>query len=273
MKNYRPVSNLPFLSKILEKVVSRVLSEHRARNNLDIPLQSAYRQHHSTETVLLKVHNDVLRALDRRECVFLVLLDLSAAFDTVDHRQLKSRLEQQFGVSHSALLWLDSYLSNRQQAVTIRGIGSKKRTLKYGVPQGSVLGPELFKDYASPLASLIQSFGVSFHGYADDTQLYITFVPGRDEDIALDKIQRCIAAVKAWMAKIYHKLNDDKVYCHRFSMQSEEGSDRPYCCRGAHDRQVRTSQKHRRHLRQFSYYGSSSREDCTDSLVSPLFYW
>ena len=92
MKNYRPVSNLPFLSKILEKVMSRVLSEHRARNNLDIPLQSAYRQHHSTETALLKVHNDVLRALDRRECVFLVLLDLSAAFDTIDHHQLKSRL-------------------------------------------------------------------------------------------------------------------------------------------------------------------------------------
>ena len=178
MKNYRPVSNLPFLSKILEKVVSRVLSEHRARNNLDIPLQSAYRQHHSTETALLKVHNDVLRALDRRECVFLVLLDLSAAFDTVDHCQLKSRLEQQFGVSHSVLLWLDSYLSNRKQAVTVRGIGSEKRTLKYGVPQGSVLGPELFKDYASPLSSLIQSFGVSFHGYADNTQLYITFVPG-----------------------------------------------------------------------------------------------
>ena len=78
------------------------------------------------------------------------------------------------------------------------------------MPQGSVLGSELFKDYASPLASLVQSFGVRFHGYADDTQMYITFVPGRDEDIALDKIQQCIAAVKAWMAKNYLKLNDDK---------------------------------------------------------------
>ena len=90
------------------------------------------------------------------------------------------------------------------------GIGSETRTLKYGVPQGSVLGPELFKDYASPLASLIQSFDVLFHGYADDTQMYITFAPGPDEAIALDKMQRCIAAVKAWMAQNYLKLNDDK---------------------------------------------------------------
>ena len=160
LKNYRPVSNLPFLSKILEKVVSNALSEHRSKNSLDIPLQSAYRQHHSTETALLKVHNDVLRALDRKECVFLVLLDLSAAFDTVDHGQLKVCLEQQFGVSHAALQWLDSYLSERQQAVTVNGTGSETRTLKYGVPQGSVLGPELFKDYASPLSSVIQSFDV-----------------------------------------------------------------------------------------------------------------
>ena len=89
-----------------------------------------------------------------------------------------SRLEQKFGVSDSALQWLKSYMSERQQAVTIRGIGSEKRTLEYGVPQGSVLGPELFKDYVAPLLSLIQSFGVNSHGYADDTQIYVPFVPG-----------------------------------------------------------------------------------------------
>ena len=128
----------------------------------------------------------------------------------MDHGQLKARLEQQFGISHAALQWLDSYLSERQQAVTVNGTGSETRTLKYGVPQGSVLGPELFKDYASPLSSVIQSFDVLFHGYADDTQLYISFAPGPEEATALDKIQRCIAAVKAWMAQNYLKLNDDK---------------------------------------------------------------
>ena len=84
------------------------------------------------------------------------------------------------------------------------------RILKYGVPQSSVLGPELFKDYASPLASLIQSFGVSFHGYVDDTELYISFAPGLDEVTALDKIQQCIAATKAWISRNYLKLNYDK---------------------------------------------------------------
>ena len=159
----------------------------------------------------MKVHNDKLRALDRKECVFLVLLDISAAFNTVEHGHLKARLEQQFGVSHSALLWLDSYLSDRQQAATVRGIGSETRTLKYGVPQGSVVGPELFKDYASPLASLIQSFDVLFYGYADNSQMYISFAPGPDEASALDKMERCIAVVKTWIAQNYLKLNDDKI--------------------------------------------------------------
>ena len=166
---------------------------HRTENNLYVPLQSAYRPYHSTETALLKVHNDILRALDKGECVFLVLLDLSAAFDTVDHDKLKHHLEQEFGVTDGALQWLNSYLQNRQQAVLVRGVESSERTLAYGVPQGSVLGPELFKDYITPLASLIQSFGINFHGYADDTQLYAAFEPTVTEDKVLDRMQSCIA--------------------------------------------------------------------------------
>ena len=209
-KSYRPVSNLPFLSKILEKVVSKTLELHRTTNNLHVPLQSAYRQYHSTETALLKVHNDILRALDRGECVFLVLLDLSAAFDTVDHTVLSDRLEKKFGITGGALRWLQSYMTGRTQAVAIRGVQSNERTLKYGVPQGSVLGPELFKDYITPLADLITSHSVHFHGYADDTQLYTFFKPGEDELSALNKMQKCIAEIKSWMSQNWLKLNDDK---------------------------------------------------------------
>ena len=141
----------------------KTLITHRANNNFHVPLQSAYRPYHSTETALLKVHNDILRALDKCECVFMVLLDLSATFDTVDHDNLKHHLEQEFVVTNVALQWLNSYLQNRWQAVLIRGVESSHRTLVYGFPQGSVFGPELFKDYNIPLASLIQSFGINFH--------------------------------------------------------------------------------------------------------------
>ena len=210
LKNYRPVSNLPFLSKILEKVIAKYMSAHKNRHDLEIYLQLAYRQHHSTETALLKVQNDILRSLDKGECVFLVLLDLSAAFDTVDHHTLQRCLKNTFGISGDGLKWLMSYMSDRQQSISIRGIESDNNLLKYGVPQGSVLGPELFKDYITPLRYIIESHGISFHGYADDTQLYISFKPGVNEDSALGKLEHCIADIRRWMASNWLKLNDDK---------------------------------------------------------------
>ena len=129
------------------------------------------------QTALLKVHNDALRAMDDGECVFLVLLDLSAAFNTIEHVGLQKCLTDSFGISRESLSWVNLYLSDRQQAVTVCGVESKDNTLKYGVPQGSVLGPVFFKDYITPLADLIKSHNVQFHGYADDTQLYVTFKP------------------------------------------------------------------------------------------------
>lgn len=210
LKNYRPVSNLSFLSKILEKVVSKNMTEYKSTYNLHQPLQSAYRSHHSTETALLKVQNDILHAMDDGCCVFLVLLDLSAAFDTVDHSTMISRLHHSFGVSGDVLRWFKSYLKDRNQVVSIHGTVSSSRTLDYGVPQGSVLGPELFKDYITPLPDLINSFHVGFHGYADDTQLYVAFEPGKNETESRKKLENCIAAVKSWMALNWLKLNDDK---------------------------------------------------------------
>ena len=103
LKNYRPVSNLSFVSKIIEKVVATRLNEHLSRNNLMEHMQSAYRQFHSTETALLRVKNDILIALDQRKMVSLVLLDLSAAFDTIDHNILLRRMESRFGIAGSCL--------------------------------------------------------------------------------------------------------------------------------------------------------------------------
>ena len=98
LKNFRPVSNLHFLSKIVEKAVAAQLSKHLQENALHEPCQSAYRASHSTETALLRIQSDVLLALDRKEAVFLVLLDLSSAFDTIDHALLLETLETRFGI-------------------------------------------------------------------------------------------------------------------------------------------------------------------------------
>merc|ERR1711894_416918 len=97
LKNYRPVSNLPYLSKVIEKAAATQLQEHLAQNNIDEKFQSAYKRLHSTETATLRVQNDILRLIDDKKCVLLVLLDLSAAFDTIDHGLLLDTLEQRFG--------------------------------------------------------------------------------------------------------------------------------------------------------------------------------
>ena len=118
LKNYRPVSNLSFLSKIVERAVTTCLNKYLFDNNLDEPLQSAYKSGHSTETALLRVKNDIMLAVDGRQAAVVVLLDLSAAFDTVDHAVLLSRLDSMFGVKGMVLKWFQSYLCYGSLLVT-----------------------------------------------------------------------------------------------------------------------------------------------------------
>ena len=118
-KNYRPVSNLSFLSKLIEKVAAIQLSNYLQDNHLHETLQSAYKKFHSTETALIKVHNDIATAIDDGLSVILVLLDLSAAFDTVDHGILLTRLSVRYGIRDRALEWFVSYLSDRTQFVKL----------------------------------------------------------------------------------------------------------------------------------------------------------
>ena len=134
--------------------------------------QSGFRKSYSTESALLRIHNDLLLAIDNKRISALILLDLSAAFDTVDHDLLLSRLSLNFGISSSALSLLSSYLSNRSQSVLIGSNSSPYSHLRTGVRQGSVLGPLLFTLYTTPLSHLLNNSGVQYHMYADDTQLY-----------------------------------------------------------------------------------------------------
>ena len=139
----------------------------------------------------------------------LVLLDLSSAFDTINHEKLLSRLSTRYGVSGIALKWIKSYLSNRTQKVLIDGVYSDPTPLTTGVPQGSVLGPLLFTLYMAPVGDIMQKHGLSYHFYADDTQIYV-FFNVNDSANACTLLENCIVDVKMWMILNHLKLNDDK---------------------------------------------------------------
>ena len=124
-KNYRPVSNLQYVSKLTEKVVFNQVYDHMVSNAIFPALQSSYRQFHSTETALIKVMNDILLKMNSQHVTMLILLDLSAAFDTVDHRILLERLSDEVGIRGTALNWFRSYLSDRSQRVSVHGVLSR----------------------------------------------------------------------------------------------------------------------------------------------------
>jgi len=138
MKNYRPVSNLTFTSKLVERIVTEQLVQYLNANGLMPQLQSAYRRHHSTETALLRVLSDIFAATDKQCVTLLGLLDLSAAFDCVDHTILLNRLQNVFGVDGVILEWMTSFLYDRTQQVSYNGSTSAIIRLLYGIPQGSV---------------------------------------------------------------------------------------------------------------------------------------
>ena len=172
-------------------------------------MQSAYRSGHSTETALLRVYNDVVLSLDRGCGVYLILLDLSAAFDTVDHQISFSFFQDHVGLDSSALEMFRCYLDCRTQCVSINGILSELCQLTFGVPQGSVLGPLIFCIYTIPLGAILRKHNVSYHIYADDTQLYCSLNTRSPSD-TLDSITECVSEIRAWMIVNNLKINDDK---------------------------------------------------------------
>jgi exonuclease III len=201
-KNYRPVSNLAFVSKLLEKIVASQLLPYLAINNLMDAHQSAYRHDHSTETALLHVMDDLVRSVGSHHAVLFVALDLSAAFDTVDYNLLDAVLSS-MGIQGTAATWFRTYLHGREQQVSVQDVLSEPQTLDCGVPQGSVLGPLLFSLYTTSLGRVLKKHGVRYHFYADDTQLWLPFAPGNYND-AVHTMQCCLLDVQKWMS--YHKL-------------------------------------------------------------------
>ena len=186
------------MGKLIESCVSDQLVHHTELTGNVEPFQRAYRGNHTTETALLKVKANLLDAMDGKEVVCLILLHLSAAFDTVSHYMLLNHLYYWFGITDTALAWVRDYLSNRTQRVSVEVDGKKaeshKVLLKHGVPQGSILGPLLFTLYVLPIGDICHQHNINFHGYTDDTQNYLSFRPDKHDTNKIrckENLERC----------------------------------------------------------------------------------
>ena len=185
LKNYRPVSNPNFISKVPERIIYFQFLNHITANKVIDKFRSAYKPGHSTETALIRVFNDMFNAIDSGNLSLLIMLDLSAAFDTIDHSILLERLQTSFGID--GLKWVKSYLANTHQKVKIDNNLSNVLPIQNGVPLGSVLGPVLFSTYLYPLIDVIDDHKLFYHVYGDDTQLYCSS-PSDRIDSLLDTI-------------------------------------------------------------------------------------
>ena len=209
LNNYRPISNTAFLAKVLEKAALNQINAHIKANDLHAKNQSGYRKGHSCETALLKIVNDIVGMTKNQGNAILILLDLSAAFDTIDHKILTEKLIKEFGITGNVLDWISSYLESRTFSVSIRNSTSIIQNLLYGVPQGSLLGPLLFILYVKYLESIATKYGLKIHIYADDTQLYIKIDP-HSAQITKECIEKCLEEIRKWMFSNYLKINTTK---------------------------------------------------------------
>ncbi|KAJ1166727.1 hypothetical protein NDU88_007124 [Pleurodeles waltl] len=207
LKNFRPISLLPFPAKVIEKIVNTQLTHFLEDNSILDPSQSGFRRNHSTETALLAATDDIRHQMDNGETSALILLDLSAAFDTVCHRTLLTRL-QEAGIQDKALHWISSFLSDRTQRVHLSPFRSKATNLICGVPQGSSLSPTLFNVYMAPLAQLARQHHLSIISYADDTQLVLSLT--KDPLTAKTNLHEGLKSIADWMNNSRLKLNSDK---------------------------------------------------------------
>ena len=179
-------------------------------NELLDSFQSAYKPGHSVETLLDNLLDIVFRELDSGNITALIMLDMSSAFDTVDHAILIQRLRY-LGIKGTVLDWFISYLCDRSHYVRIGDSTSCKTMTKFGVPQGSVGGPLLFSLYMQPISEVFRKHCISYHCYADDIQLYLSFKPTVSSlSSAIAKLEACLQDLKIWLTSNGLKLNDDK---------------------------------------------------------------
>ena len=204
--NYRPISLLPIVSKITDRLVHGQLMEYLIKNNKLAVHQSGNRKLQSTETALLYVTDQLLQAMDDKKVSIMVLLDMSKAFDSIRHDILLSKL-QSLDFSQCALDWFQSYLSDRQQCVRIGDAVSKVLPLEFGVPQGSILGPVLFTIYVNDLLNVPKRCISA--SYFDDCKLYLSFSPA-ELSTSISALNEDLMRISKWCCKHSLLINPDK---------------------------------------------------------------
>jgi hypothetical protein len=211
VSQYRPVSNLSFVSKLVEKSGNTQLNNYLSRHNLHSHHQSAYKENFSTETALCYLVNHLLWNFEHGKVSVMVSLDLSSAFDTVEHSTLCSVLDNNFGVRQTSLQWISSYLKDRKMTVAIGDSVSSTRTFNFSVPQGSCLGPLLFNMYSSTISECVQP-EQDLGGYADDHFVRDCFDPtvAGDESACHKRLEKTLVDIQNWMQANTLKMNANK---------------------------------------------------------------
>ena len=210
LKNYRPVFNVLYLSKLIERAVLVQCNRFLDFIGGHTKNQSGYKPRHSCETLLIRVTNDILRNMDSSKCTKMLLLDLSAAFDTVDHSVLLDILWFELGFRGEVYRWFVAFLKDRRQAVGVDGNKSNFKANLYGVPQGSVLGPFLFNIYVRSLIKAMERMGFTIHGYADDHQVLYSFQIDFQVAAIRNIVPLGMDVLSNWMEKHFLKLNPSK---------------------------------------------------------------
>ena len=209
-KNFRPVNNLRFFSKLIERVVKKRLDSHMTLNALHERTEFGYKVHHNTETMLLGLTDEVLRGFDENQATIIVFLDLSAAFDTIDPDKLLQILHDELGIGGTALQWFKSFLVGRTQRVKINNEYSDSLEVPCGTPQGSVLGPPLFNINVRSQPKVFQHCKFTTSSFADDSNGRKSFALTFQFQVLKHDVPNCMKLIVEWSHAHFMKINPDK---------------------------------------------------------------
>ena len=208
--NYRPVNNLRFVSKLVERVAKIRKDEHMTINSLHTPEEFGYKENHNTETMMLGLTDEVLRGFDENQATIVIFLDLSAAFDTIDPEKLLQIMKDELGITGVALDWFRSFLIGRTQRVKINNEYSDSVEVPCGTPQGSVLGPPLFNTNVRSQPKVFQHCKFNTSSFADDSNGRRTFALTFQYHVVKHEVVNCLQLIVEWSHAHFMKINPDK---------------------------------------------------------------